>query len=662
MRSALADGRKDENAMSRAFLARHRGRSEPAREDRRRRGFVARLFVSTSLVLVSVGLVLQVTQSAALRRILIHEGLKRHEAEARLIERTFREAGDARSARREVGAVLGQVQNRPNVVNARVIDSTGTVLVAGHPGDEGEPHDFTPAVEAVFRSGKSRFHSQGDGGGLFEYLTPVELPTGRVVLEVEELPTLLEQELAALRRSSFQALGVSLLIALPLLWLVGGRSLAVRYQSAEERSSRDSLTNLANHRTFQEEIQREVARALRHGSPLSVAMVDVDDFKVVNDRAGHRHGDEMLVELGAALDSGRLTDRAFRIGGDEFALILPQTDREGAAAAAEWLRATAAVRLPGTTISIGLATLGPEGDANVLRDQADAALYEAKRLGRDRAVSFHEASLTSVLPAAKVHALRALLEEGRVSAVYQPIWNVPAGEVMAFEGLARPSEDYGFAGPLEAFEVAERIGKVDELDALCRRAVLAGAKRLPPKALLFLNISPQVLDHESLGGRRLVEEVEAVGLGPERVVIEITERSTERLDVVMREAARLNRLGFKLALDDVGSGNAGLEMLLEVRFDFVKVDRSVVVSAAEGGPGRAVMAAVCAFASEARSFVIAEGIETQVVLDSVERILLRHYLSAGYGAQGYLLGRPTAAVEVTGADPPVASGVGGGYR
>jgi EAL domain-containing protein (putative c-di-GMP-specific phosphodiesterase class I) len=185
---------------------------------------------------------------------------------------------------------------------------------------------------------------------------------------------------------------------------------------------------------------------------------------------------------------------------------------------------------------------------------------------------------------------------------------------------------------------------------------------LPPGALLFVNVSPQVLDHESLAGRRLVDEVEAAGLGPERVVIEITERSTERLDVVMREAARLRQLGFKLALDDVGSGNAGLEMLLQVRFDFVKVDRGVVNSVLEDGPGRAVMAAVCAFASEARSFVIAEGIETQAALDSVERILLRHHLSAGYGAQGFFLGRPIDGFEVTRTGLPVASAAAGGYR
>jgi len=289
--------------------------------------------------LVSVGVVLHVSQSAAVRRILVDEGLKRHEAEARLIERTFREASDTRAARREVGAILAQVQNRPNVTNAYVIDSTGTVIVAGDAVDEEGPH-YSPAIDTVFRSAKSRFDSKDDGDRPVAYLTAVELPTGRVVLEVDELPVLLERELAALRRSSVAALGLSLLLGLPLLWLLGGRSLVGRYQSAEERSSRDGLTGLANHRSFQEEIQREVARALRHGGSLSLAMVDVDDFKVVNDRAGHRQGDEMLVQLSAILESGRLTDRAFRVGGDEFALILPRTGLGGALRLAEKVRAS----------------------------------------------------------------------------------------------------------------------------------------------------------------------------------------------------------------------------------------------------------------------------------------------------------------------------------
>ncbi|MDP8992961.1 MAG: EAL domain-containing protein [Actinomycetota bacterium] len=624
--------------------------------DRRWR-FVARLLASTLVVLVALGLALHLVQSAALRRILVRDGLERHRADARLIDRTFRSAG-GQEARREVSKILAHIQNRPGVRGAYVIDSEGSVLVAGDTEEEGK-HAFAPALEAVFQDGRPRFEAvQEDGVRLFGYLTPVELPTGRVVLEVEETAVLLEEQLAVLRRSSLQAVGLSLMIALPLLWLVGGRSLADRYRSAEERSLRDSLTNLANHRSFQEELHVEVARSVRHGMPLSVAMIDVDDFKVINDQRGHRHGDEILVALAAVLEAGRVSDRAFRVGGDEFALVLPHTDKEGAYVAAEAFRRAAAERLSGPTISVGLATLGSHGDANVLRDQADAALYEAKRMGRNRVVCFDESTQALVLPAEKVQALLRLLEEGRISAVFQPIWRMPEGRVMAFEGLARPAEDYGFTGPLEAFLVAERVGRVDELDALCRRAVLEGARGLPPDVLLFVNVSPQVLDHESLAGHGLVEEVEAVGLVPERVVIEVTERSTERLSVVVQEATRLRRRGFGLALDDVGSGNAGLEMLLQVPFDFVKVDREVVVSARHEGPGGAVLAAVCAFASETGAFVIAEGVEDRATLEVLQQLVIRHRLSA-YGAQGYLLGRPGSGFDVFEASLSVASPGGG---
>ena len=383
-------------------------RSGPLRlvdTDRRRRGFVARLFVSSTMVLVAVGLALHVSQGRALRAILVQHGVERHESEARLIQRTFSRAADPATARREVSAILAQVQSQPDVHTAFVVDSAGTVLVAGRPQDEATTH-LGPGAEAVFRTGRSRFDTVEEGGmRLFEYSAPVDLPTGRMVLEVEEDPILLERQLAALRRSSLQALGSSLLVALPLLWLLGGRSLAGRYRSAEERSSRDSLTDRGNHRRFQEEIHKEAARTVRQGSSLSVAMVDVDDFKVVNDRRGHRHGDDMLVALGAVMRDGRTSDRAFRVGGDEFALLLPDTDEEGALVVAEELRIAAANRLPGTTVSIGVATLSAEGDGNLLRDQADAALYHAKRLGRDRVVAFREVTRADV-PLGRIHALR----------------------------------------------------------------------------------------------------------------------------------------------------------------------------------------------------------------------------------------------------------------
>ena len=231
---------------------------------------------------------------------------------------------------------------------------------------------------------------------------------------------------------------------------------------------------------------------------------------------------------------------------------------------------------------------------------------------------------------------------------FQPIWDLHAGRVLAYEALTRPATHYGFAGPQEVFDTAERLGRAHDLDAICRRAILARAADLPPDALLFLNVSPQTLEHGSLAGDTLVAAVAAAGLMPERVVLEITERSLARLPAVVREARRLRGLGFRLALDDVGAGNAGLQMLSQVPVDFIKVDRGVVAQALADPTADGVLAAVVAFAGKTGSRVVAEGIETTA--------MLAHVGGAGVAcAQGYLLGRPDAALAPGPAYPQILS-------
>lgn len=410
----------------------------------------------------------------------------------------------------------------------------------------------------------------------------------------------------------------------------------------------DHLTALGNHRAFQEEFHREVMRAVRHDEPLTLALVDIDDFKVVNDHNGHVHGDRVLIALAALLRGMRVHDRAYRLGGDEFALLLPHTSLEEGIPVLERLRQGAQHQLHGATISIGLAaTARGEGAPDTLQEQADAALYEAKRRGRNAVVTFAEVKDTvSITSSAKAHALRLLLGEGLVSVAFQPIWDLARGDILAFEALTRPAAEYGFAGPQEAFDIAERIGRAHDLDALCRQAILAHARELPADALLFINISPQTLDHNLLEGSALVEAVEAAGLAPERVVLELTERSMARLDIVVREAKRLQGLGFRLALDDTGAGNAGLEMLSQLAVDFVKIDRAVVAHALTDHTARAVLAGIIAIAREGGTYVIAEGIETVEMLD-----LVRHVGGPSAtrgdgvrGVQGYLLGRPSQTI------------------
>ncbi len=411
----------------------------------------------------------------------------------------------------------------------------------------------------------------------------------------------------------------------------------------QQRALTDNLTGLGNHRAYLEELEAQFAAAQRRGEVLVLAVIDVDGFKQINDRHGHGHGDHVLAELGTLLRSGRAEDRAFRIGGDEFALIMAMSGDLGAVAALNHLRAAAERQLLGATLSVGIATVAQgKGDIASLREQADAALYEAKRRGRNIVVTFAEIQETAgIFTTAKVHAVLRLLDERRMRVAFQPIWQLESGSLLGYEALARPGEDYGLAGPQEAFDVAEHVGRGPELDALCRESVLLRAHELPAGVLLFINLSPQSLEHPAFTGESFARAVRAAGLSPERVVLEITERCLARPAVVRRETKRLRELGFNIALDDMGVGYTGLDMLRMVPVDYLKVDREIVAGALVDTTARSVLAAILAFALEAGTFVIAEGIENEAMLDFLCQAARESPDRQVHAVQGYLLGRPS---------------------
>jgi len=416
----------------------------------------------------------------------------------------------------------------------------------------------------------------------------------------------------------------------------------------ERTALTDPLTGLGNHRAFHEEFQRELARAARHGQRLSMALIDLDDFKLVNDKHGHAHGDQVLAAFAACLRRTRVEDRPFRIGGDEFALLLPYASASEAETLLERLRQTVETTLPGVTVSIGIAELDEEvEDAETLREQADAALYESKRRGRNTIVGFDSIRAhASIVSPAKLHAVRRLIADRSFAFAFQPIMELESGNILGYEALMRPQRESGLSSPQEVFDIAEKLGRAPELDRLCFQAILARAGELPAGTLLFINLSPQSLDHGAFSSSDLLATLQAAGMSPSRIVFEITERSVARADIVVREARRLHELGFLLALDDVGAGNAGLDMLRRVTVDFVKIDRSVIAQALIDDSAAAVLSGIIAFARHARTFVIAEGIETRAMLDIIREAGMPDPATQGgvQGVQGYLFGRPSEVI------------------
>jgi diguanylate cyclase (GGDEF)-like protein len=413
-------------------------------------------------------------------------------------------------------------------------------------------------------------------------------------------------------------------------------------EDAQADSLRDSLTRLGNHRGFQEELDRELEWFSRYNVPVSLLVLDLDDLKVVNDSSGHIAGDEQLREMGRLIGTvTRYADRAFRIGGDEFAILMPHTDSAGAMQIARRLldqaMATRAHARP-IPFSGGIASC-PEhsGNRTQLYAQAEAAMLWCKRHGRGAVDVFNpqrdQAASVEATNEVSVQIAR-IVNEHLITPVYQPIVDLATGRVIGFEGLSRPAADTGFSDPGTMFTAAESAGRTVELDMACLQAVIAGAREMPADQLLTINISPRTIEAPHFSTDALLSILNRHAIHPGRVVVELTER--EKVEDITRLQSTLNamkRAGLRIAADDVGAGNAGLRLLSQFRFDIVKIDLSLVQDGAEHDTSRAVLRSLRDLAGRWGASVIAEGLETASQLRTIREL----GMTAG---QGYLLARP----------------------
>jgi diguanylate cyclase (GGDEF)-like protein/PAS domain S-box-containing protein len=607
---------------------------------------MARLMLTLALALGVVGAFQFFFVGDQVRRDLIRKEAQVSAADARTVERRAEEAAQGNeSPVSEVTEVVSAIASRPNILDAEVVDRSGFVLTGSRAGQVGTKLSDAKLFRAA-TSGGDHAGVRSKDGSRYSYVTPVNISGSNYALVVETDAASLARDVTAFRADLGWFVILSLLVALPLFYLLGGRSVAATYASALQRARRDGLTDLDNHRAFQDELERALEDSRRHGTDMTLALIDIDDFKFENDRHGHQHGDRILCELASILRDSRAGDRAFRLGGDEFAVLLARTSDAEADVPLQRIRSEVRQRLGGVSASIGFSSATAEDrETTTIWGRSDAALLEAKRRGGDAVVAAAEVlDSVPVVTIEKVRAVRALIECGSPDVAFQPIWDLGGSRVLGYEALARFNVPE-LNGPGEAFEVADSIGRGHELDAVCRRATLNAAGALPDDVLLFLNVSPQTLEHDGLAGDSLVQAVRGAGLEPERVVLEITERTDARMEVLRPEVDRLRALGFKLALDDVGAGNAGLEMLRALPVQFIKIDRGVVASAVDDRNARAVLLGIMAFARELDAFVIAEGIETETMLELARdpEPARKNVTLGAQGAQGYLLGRPGPA-------------------
>ena len=410
-----------------------------------------------------------------------------------------------------------------------------------------------------------------------------------------------------------------------------------------EVAATDPLTGLRNRREF----DRLLATVPRQR--FAICAIDVDGLKRVNDEFGHEAGDAMLRAVGQTLNSSlRGWDVVARVGGDEFAALMVGIGPDETAAAAERMRtAVHAISVPHgqARVSVGWAVGESGADPRGVARLADSHLYQAKEAGRDR-VCGGTVDLAPGLSRRSEWAARVdrAIRRGELRMVYQPICRLDDGTVIGHEALARPPEMRAGESVEDLFAEAQRSGRMRDLDWLCRRLAIAGAPwgLFAPWAL-FLNVSALTLLDPVHGADQVLLVLEAAGGRPEQLVLEITEREIiTDLPRVRQVLAEYRNHGVRFALDDVGDGHSTLELLTAANPEFIKIARSLTMTASHAG-SRAAIKAVVSFAHASGAAVIAEGVENELAARQTRD------LGAELG-QGWWLARPTEAgvLEVTG--------------
>jgi diguanylate cyclase (GGDEF)-like protein/PAS domain S-box-containing protein len=427
-----------------------------------------------------------------------------------------------------------------------------------------------------------------------------------------------------------------------------------REDRLREDALHDPLTALPNRTLFTDRLAQALQRQRRSSGRVAILFVDIDDFKSVNDRLGHRAGDELMVAIASRLSGSlRASDTAARLGGDEFGILVEGASQADACEVADRILKAFAppFSIDGysceVTASIGIATsLDAADTGSELLRRADLAMYAAKMSDRRGQYEVFQPRTEDALRAAQDSTsaievdpvnvvrldraqrerseIRALLEDVKaVRSVFQPIVDLRTGRVVGYEALTRfPTL---LRGPAEVFAQAQRCGLGSFLEAIAIATALRAAGR-PGDTFISLNVSPTALLSRELA-RLLPTSLD-------EIVVEVTEQELEpRSDLVQEALALVRGRGARIAVDDAGAGYAGLRHLTDFSPDMIKIDQDLIQGAHRDLHKGALIESLVNYARRIEASTCAEGIEDPADLEFVQA-------SGVDFVQGFLIARP----------------------
>ena len=419
--------------------------------------------------------------------------------------------------------------------------------------------------------------------------------------------------------------GFSGIASLAVSNLVRARGIA----GAEEEAT-DAITGLIGRAAFERRC-REVRESF------AIISVDIDHLNQLNHALGREAGDNALRSVARALQaSTRERDVVGRTGDDEFTILTIGAATAVVGSVAERMRAAVSELVTGAfpaRVSVGWAVGTAGEDAGEVWTRAEAALGRAKREGRNRVAGSITGRPTAAPGRGWTTLLSRTLASQQIHPVYQPIVTLPEARIVAYEGLARPFNLDGADSVEEFFATAQRLGVTNELDWICRRAVVRGAESIRSDAQLYLNIDLSAVSDVDEDVEQMRSLLRWIGRPLANVVLEIAD--ADRFSNLGQLSARVDvyrRAGFKIGIDGTGRPGVGLDLLYATRPEIIKIDASVTSRCDEVG-ARALIFECIALAEQIGAEVVAEGIEQLSVAAELMKLGVNR-------AQGFLFGKP----------------------